>query len=91
MECLLRVHCVTSWGVDVAILSGGSVVSAVLASMATGCGGGMIANLLLDPSSSVWMDKITAVLMKYKKWEFLASFISGSWNICSPCLSCIKC
>ena len=67
VECLLRVHCVTSWGVDVAVLSGGSVVSAVLASMATGCGGGMIANLLLDSSSSVWMDKITVVLMKYKK------------------------
>lgn len=78
MECLLRVHCVTSWGVDVAVLAGGSVVSAVLASMATGCGGGMLASLLLDSSSSVWMDKITAVLMKYKMWAFLASFIPGS-------------
>lgn len=67
VDCLLRVHCVTSWGVHTAIAAGGSVVSATFASMATGCGGGMLATLLLDESSSVWMDKLTRVLVKYKR------------------------
>ncbi|CBK23917.2 uncharacterized protein [Blastocystis hominis] len=67
VDCLLRIHCVTSWGVHTAISAGGSVVSATFASMATGCGGGMLATLLLDDSSSVWMDKLTRVLVKYKR------------------------
>lgn len=69
VDCLLRIHCVTSWGVHTAISAGGSVVSATFASMATGCGGGMLATLLLDDSSSVWMDKVTRVLVKYKRWR----------------------
>ena len=46
----------------------GSVVSACFASIATGCGGGILASLLLDttPSDS-WMDKVTRVVMAKKR------------------------
>lgn len=36
VDAFLRVHCVTSWGADIAIRSNGSVVSAIFGSMATG-------------------------------------------------------
>ena len=68
IDAFLRVHCVTSWGVDTAVRNNGSVVSACFASIATGCGGGILASLLLDatPSDS-WMDKVTRVVMAKKR------------------------
>ena len=57
----------TSWGVDTAIRANGSVVSATFASIATGCGGGFIAAILLDASSSSLMDKITRVFVSKKR------------------------
>ena len=68
IDAFLRVHCVTSWGVDTAVRSNGSVVSACFASIATGCGGGILASLFLDatPSDS-WMDKVTRVIMAKKR------------------------
>ena len=66
-EALLRVHCVTSWGVDTAIRSNGSVVSATFGSIATGCGGGFLASLLLDDMKGSWMDKVTRALMTRKQ------------------------
>lgn len=68
IDAFLRVHCVTSWGVDTAVRNNGSVVSACFASIATGCGGGILATLFLDetPSDS-WMDKMTRVIMVKKR------------------------
>ena len=67
----------TSWGVDTAIRANGSVVSATFASIATGLafqspsgiggGGGFIAAILLDASSSSLMDKITRVFVSKKR------------------------
>ena len=67
-EALLRVHCVTSWGVDTSIRSNGSVVSATFGSIATGCGGGFLASLLLDDMKGSWMDKVTRALMTRKQY-----------------------
>ena len=68
IDAFLRVHCVTSWGVDTAVRNNGSVVSACFASIATGCGGGILAALFLDetPSNS-WMDRVTRVIMAKKR------------------------
>ena len=67
-DAFLRVHCVSSWGVDAAIRYGGSVISATLSSIATGCGGGFVAMLLLDNNSQgTWMDKIVRVFIPRKR------------------------
>ncbi|KAM7456379.1 hypothetical protein BLSTO_02867 [Blastocystis sp. subtype 1] len=67
VDCLLRVHCVTSWGVDNAIRANGSVISATFASIATGCGGGFVASVLLDKSRGSTMDKISRVFALKKR------------------------
>lgn len=68
MDAFLRVHCVSSWGVDAAIRYGGSVISATLASVATGCGGGFVAMMLLDRETrGSWMDKIVRVYKTRKQ------------------------
>lgn len=59
----------TSWGVDTAIRCNGSVVSATFGSIATGCGGGFLAALLLDDMEGSWMDKITRVWMSRKRYN----------------------
>lgn len=78
MDCLLRVHCVTSWGVDSAIRANGSVISATFASIATGrtnslcllrgCGGGFVASVLLDKSGGSTMDKINRTFAVKKRY-----------------------
>lgn len=76
IDAFLRVHCVTSWGVDTAVRNNGSVVSACFASIATGCGGGILAALFLDATpSDAWMDKVTRVIVAKKKCVWL-SFLS---------------
>ncbi|KAK8803877.1 hypothetical protein WA588_005767 [Blastocystis sp. NMH] len=68
IDAFLRVHCVTSWGVDTAVRNNGSVVSACFASIATGCGGGILTALFLDATpSDAWMDKVTRVIVAKKK------------------------
>ena len=74
IDAFLRVHCVTSWGVDTAVRSNGSVVSACFASIATGCGGGILAALFLDATASdSWMDKVTRVIVAKKRWLYFLS------------------
>ena len=68
IDAFLRVHCVTSWGVDTAVRNNGSVVSA--------CGGGILTALFLDATpSDAWMDKVTRVIVAKKKCVWL-SFLS---------------
>lgn len=71
VDAFLRVHCVTSWGADTAIRNHGSVISAVLSSVATGCGGGTLATILLDTNyQRSLMDKLTDALVSRKAYSY---------------------
>lgn len=72
----------TSWGVDTAIRCNGSVVSATFASIATGCGGGFLAFLLLDKTKGSWMDRVTSVLMTRKQYIWFECVIEERSSIC---------
>lgn len=58
----------TSWGVDTAIRVMEVLFSATFGSVATGCGGGFLASLLLDDMKGSWMDKVTRALMTRKQY-----------------------